>query len=213
MHTWLLYSYMLRFFSEPPSLVNYLIYITSFMPKTMDFCMLSSTDNRVSVTQLHQGIRCQEALFMKKDIWIQDVYSASDEVQWGQEMALSYSLCFAAQRAQNRSKRQPAWVKLITCHVLFAEIQGQKYLGPTALRKSTQAGKNPNWDSRNISSSEWNLVGWILGKKIQLCLCICALSTVTKFFCSAIFQTMQPLSYLLNLNQARKWGKWSSQSW
>ena len=54
--------------------------------------MLGSTDNTVSITQTHQGIRCQEALFVKEGVWIQDIYSASEEVQWEQEIALSYSL-------------------------------------------------------------------------------------------------------------------------
>lgn len=98
-------------FSDLSSLVNNLVYITYFTPKTMDFFMLGSTDNTISITQIHQGVRCQEALFMKEDIWAQDIYSASKEVQRKQERALSYPLHFAAQRTQKPSKCQPAWVK------------------------------------------------------------------------------------------------------
>lgn len=43
--------------------------------------MLGSTDSTVSVTQLHQGIGCQEALFVREEIWILGTYSASEEVQ------------------------------------------------------------------------------------------------------------------------------------
>lgn len=130
------------FFWEPPSLVNDLIYITSFTPKTMDFFMLSSTDNTVSVTQIHQGIRCQEALFMKEYIWIQDIYSASGEVQWEEEIALSYSLHFAAQGVWKPSKCQPAWVKTdyLPCAVCWnpgtkvSRTQDFKKINPSSQR-------------------------------------------------------------------------------
>lgn len=73
------------FFPEPQSLVNDLIRITFCKPKTMGCFVLSSTDNMVSLTQIHQGIRCQGALSLEEDTWIQDIYSASEEVHWGQE--------------------------------------------------------------------------------------------------------------------------------
>lgn len=106
------------FFPEPQSLVNDLIHITSSKPKTMGCFVLSSTDNTISLTQIHQGIRCQGALSMEEDIWIQDIYSASEEVQWEQEIGLSYPLHFAAQKKlripQNISQN---WLSVL-CYLL-----------------------------------------------------------------------------------------------
>lgn len=99
------YSYMLHFGLRPTFLGEWFnIYITSFLPKTMNFFMLGSTDNTVSITQIRQGIRCQEALFTREDIWIQDVYPASEEVQREQEIALSYSLHFCCTKCSEALK-------------------------------------------------------------------------------------------------------------
>lgn len=107
------------FFPEPQSLLNDLIHITSCKPKTMGCFFLSSTDNVVSLTQIHQGIRCQGALSMDEDIWIQDIYSASEEVQWEQEIGLSYPLHFAAQKNPLRIPQNVSqnWLSLL-CYLL-----------------------------------------------------------------------------------------------
>lgn len=107
------------FFPEPQSLLNDLIHITSCKPKTMGCFFLSSTDNVVSLTQIHQGIRCQGALSMDEDIWIQDIYSASEEVQWEQEIGLSYPLHFAAQKTPSESHKMSVKTDYLSCVICW----------------------------------------------------------------------------------------------
>lgn len=99
-----MFIYATFFSPEPQSLLNDLIHITSCKPKTMGCFVLSSTDKVVSLTQIHQDIRCQGALSMEEDIWIQDIYSASEEMQWEEEIGLSYPLHFAAHKTSESQK-------------------------------------------------------------------------------------------------------------
>lgn len=93
--------------------------------KTMDLFMLSRADNKISITQIPQGFRWQEALFIVEDIWVQGTYSAHVEVQWEQEITFLCSLCFATQRAEKWSKYQALCEsELVICLALLAEIQG-----------------------------------------------------------------------------------------
>lgn len=137
------------FFPEPQSLVNDLMRITSSKPKTMGCFVLSSTDNTISLTQIHQGIRCQGALSMEEDIWIQDIYSVYEEVQWEQEIGLSYPLHFAAQKS-SESLKTSVETDYLSCVICWKT--GTKV--PSGLRKSTQAGKGPDCDSSIISCVE-----------------------------------------------------------
>lgn len=62
------YVHICYIFLKNLFLENNLIFITTFTPKTIASFMLSSIDNTVSITQIYQGIWCQEALFVKEDI-------------------------------------------------------------------------------------------------------------------------------------------------